>query len=101
MARRKQADRLEAELAELRALTDAGPSTELNAALRRALSERSSIVAACATWFAAREDEWRASGAIGPRPAVPADADPQTALLAAFGRERGAFRSSTTRDGLA
>lgn len=43
-------------------------------------------VSACALWFAAHEDAYRASGAIGPRAPTAADADPQTRLLAAFGR---------------
>ncbi|MPZ87376.1 MAG: TIGR03086 family protein [Nitriliruptorales bacterium] len=44
------------------------------------------LIAACAEWFAAREDIYRDGGAIGARPDVPANADPQTILLAAFGR---------------
>jgi uncharacterized protein (TIGR03086 family) len=36
--------------------------------------------------FAAQEDHYRASGAIGERPDIPAGADPQTRLLAMFGR---------------
>jgi uncharacterized protein (TIGR03086 family) len=44
------------------------------------------LVAACAQWFAYREDGYRQAGAIGPRVDVPAGADPQTRLLAAFGR---------------
>jgi uncharacterized protein (TIGR03086 family) len=44
------------------------------------------LVAACAEWFADREDVYRQAGAIGPRVDVPAGADPQTRLLAAFGR---------------
>lgn len=44
------------------------------------------LVAACAQWFAEREEMYRGGGAIGPRPDLPDDADPQTALLAAFGR---------------
>jgi uncharacterized protein (TIGR03086 family) len=44
------------------------------------------LVAACATWFAAVEDSYRRAGAIGPRPFVTVDADPQTRLLARFGR---------------
>jgi uncharacterized protein (TIGR03086 family) len=44
------------------------------------------LVAAVATWFTEREDLYRAAGAIGPRPAVSESADPQTVLLAAFGR---------------
>jgi uncharacterized protein (TIGR03086 family) len=45
------------------------------------------LVEACATWFAEREDLYRSAGVIGPRPPTADDADPQTALLAAFGRE--------------
>jgi hypothetical protein len=37
-----------------------------------------------AEWFASQEEMWRAGGAIGPR--VDASGDPQTDLLAAFGR---------------
>jgi uncharacterized protein (TIGR03086 family) len=44
------------------------------------------LVDACAAWFASMEDLYRSIGAIGPRPEVPAGADDQTALLAAFGR---------------
>jgi uncharacterized protein (TIGR03086 family) len=44
------------------------------------------LVAACATWFDAVEDAYRAAGAIGARPPVPAGADTQTMLLARFGR---------------
>ena len=36
--------------------------------------------------FAAQEDFYRASGAIAARPDIPAGADPQTRLLAMFGR---------------
>jgi uncharacterized protein (TIGR03086 family) len=44
------------------------------------------LVRACAAWFATVEDGYRAAGAVGPRPAISPDADPQTVLLAAFGR---------------
>jgi uncharacterized protein (TIGR03086 family) len=44
------------------------------------------LVAACSEWFKSMEDAYRTGGAIGPRPDVPADADPQTELLARFGR---------------
>jgi uncharacterized protein (TIGR03086 family) len=37
-------------------------------------------------WFTDREASYRGAGAIGPRPALPADANPQTVLLAEFGR---------------
>jgi uncharacterized protein (TIGR03086 family) len=44
------------------------------------------LVAACTPWFAEREDLYRAGGVVGPRPPTDAGADPQTLLLAAFGR---------------
>ena len=44
------------------------------------------LVAACAQWFAAREEAYRAAGAIGPALPVPDGTDSQTALLARFGR---------------
>jgi uncharacterized protein (TIGR03086 family) len=44
------------------------------------------LVGACEGWFAAREDAYRDGGSVGPRPQVPSDADPQTRLLAMFGR---------------
>jgi uncharacterized protein (TIGR03086 family) len=44
------------------------------------------LVEACASWFAAMEEPYRAAGAIGPRVEVPSDADAQTRLLAQFGR---------------
>jgi uncharacterized protein (TIGR03086 family) len=44
------------------------------------------LVDACASWFADREHGYRAAGAVGPRPDVPDGADPQTRLLAMFGR---------------
>lgn len=43
-------------------------------------------VRACAEWFAGQEDTFRGLGVIGPRVDVPADADDQDRLLAAFGR---------------
>ena len=42
------------------------------------------LVSAVAEWFAKMEDMYRESGAIGPRAAL--TGDPQTDLLAAFGR---------------
>ena len=42
------------------------------------------LVAAIGEWFAAREELYRKGGAIGPR--APLTGDPQTDLLAAFGR---------------
>ena len=47
----------------------------------------SGLVVACATWFDAVEDLYRSAGAIAARPPVPGDADPQTVLLARFGRQ--------------
>jgi uncharacterized protein (TIGR03086 family) len=44
------------------------------------------LVRACAGWFAEREEIYRGWGAIGARPELPAGADAQTELLAAFGR---------------
>ncbi|MGH3462639.1 MAG: TIGR03086 family metal-binding protein [Kribbellaceae bacterium] len=44
------------------------------------------VVAAVADWFADREELYRSSGAVGPRPAE-AFGDPQDELLAAFGRD--------------
>jgi uncharacterized protein (TIGR03086 family) len=46
------------------------------------------LVNACAQWFTDVEEAYRGAGAIGPRPDIPPDADPQTALLAMFGRVR-------------
>ena len=42
------------------------------------------LVKAVSAWFAGREELYRAAGAIGPR--TSAGSDPQSALLAAFGR---------------
>lgn len=50
------------------------------------------LIEALATWFAAREDEYRSSGAVGDRPAddeAVLDEGPQGQLLRAFGREPG------------
>jgi uncharacterized protein (TIGR03086 family) len=44
-------------------------------------------LAACAEWFADREDLYRQSGAIGPRVEVPASASAQDKLIGAFGRD--------------
>jgi len=46
------------------------------------------LVAACAEWFAEREEMYRSGGAVAARVDVPDDADAQTRLLAAFGRRR-------------
>jgi uncharacterized protein (TIGR03086 family) len=43
------------------------------------------VVAGVAGWFAEREELYRSAGAIGPR--VDAPGDPQSQLLAAFGRD--------------
>lgn len=43
------------------------------------------LVQEVATWFAGREDAYRASGAIGPH--LNSTGDPQVDLLAAFGRD--------------
>jgi uncharacterized protein (TIGR03086 family) len=45
------------------------------------------LVDACAEWFADREELYRSGGAIGPRIDIGPDADPQTRLLASFGRD--------------
>lgn len=47
------------------------------------------LVEACESWFAGREEAYRAAGAIGERVPVPAGTDRQTRLLAAFGRTAG------------
>ena len=44
------------------------------------------LVDACARWFESQEEGYRQAGIIGPRVDVPAGADAQTRLLAAFGR---------------
>jgi uncharacterized protein (TIGR03086 family) len=44
------------------------------------------LVAAVGGWFMGQEGTYRAAGAVGPRPPVEHDADPQTRLLAMFGR---------------
>jgi uncharacterized protein (TIGR03086 family) len=46
----------------------------------------STLVNVCATWFAEREEAYRYAGVIGSRPPTADGADPQTLLLAAFGR---------------
>jgi len=45
------------------------------------------LVTSCASWFEAVEDAYRSAGAIAARPPVPDGADPQTVLLARFGRQ--------------
>jgi uncharacterized protein (TIGR03086 family) len=44
------------------------------------------LVAACATWFDANEEAYRSAGAIAARAPGHDSADPQTRLLARFGR---------------
>ncbi|WP_410812308.1 TIGR03086 family metal-binding protein [Micromonospora sp. 067-2] len=44
-------------------------------------------VSACARWFAGRVGDYRRGGLIQPQMRVPADADEQDHLLAAFGRD--------------
>jgi uncharacterized protein (TIGR03086 family) len=44
------------------------------------------MVAACTEWFRPREDLYRMVGAVGPRPDLPDEAEPQEVLLAMFGR---------------
>ncbi len=46
------------------------------------------LVAACSRWFDQREDAYRDAGAIAERPETRPGADPQTILLARFGRKR-------------
>jgi uncharacterized protein (TIGR03086 family) len=45
------------------------------------------LVEACATWFSGVAELCRAAGIVGPPQQVPDTADPQTKLLAAFGRQ--------------
>ncbi len=45
------------------------------------------LVTACADWFSPMEEVYRGAGVIGPAPPVSTDADPQTSLLAKFGRD--------------
>jgi len=44
------------------------------------------LVTSCAAWFEAMEESYRSAGVIAARPPVPSDSDPQTLLLARFGR---------------
>lgn len=46
------------------------------------------LVDAVAEWYVDREEMYRQGGAVGDRVPVGDDADPQTRLLAAFGRKR-------------
>jgi hypothetical protein len=45
----------------------------------------SELVSVVTAWFAPQEEAWRAGGAIGPR--LDTGGDPQSDLLAAFGRD--------------
>lgn len=56
------------------------------------------LVAACASWFDAHERQWREAGEIAAPVPVDDDADPQTRLLARFGRNPAApiHRTSNT-----
>ncbi len=47
------------------------------------------LVDVCRTWFAGVADAYRSAGAVAPPPPVPPGADPQTRLLADFGRSAG------------
>jgi uncharacterized protein (TIGR03086 family) len=55
------------------------------------------LVAACAGWFAGVADLCRQAGVVGPRLPVPATADPQTRLLAEFGRAAAPTRARPVR----
>ena len=59
------------------------------------------LVTSCAAWFEATEEAYRSAGVIAARPSVPGDADPQTLLLARFGRRalRGQGPSPVRRTG--
>lgn len=46
------------------------------------------LVDVCSAWFAAAEASYREAGVIGDRRPLPPDADPQSHLLAAWGRGR-------------
>jgi uncharacterized protein (TIGR03086 family) len=58
--------------------------------LARALGEPTRLdpeaVAGVLAWFTGNEEAYRGAGLIGPRPAMPAGAGPQEALLVMFGR---------------
>jgi uncharacterized protein (TIGR03086 family) len=44
------------------------------------------LVTSCSAWFGTMEEAYRSAGVIAARSPVPGDADPQTLLLARFGR---------------
>ena len=60
-------------------------SWDLAVATRQDLSLDPELVREVGVWFAEREQLYRDAGAVGPAP-VPGGEDPQSALLAAFGR---------------
>lgn len=59
-------------------------SWDLAVATHQDVSLDIELVREVSDWFAAREEMYRAAGAVGP--AMPGGGDPQSALLAAFGR---------------
>lgn len=60
---------------------------DLAAATGQARTLDPAVVEEVATWFAEREDFYRDAGVIGPRQEGGGDGDPQSRLLAAFGRD--------------
>jgi uncharacterized protein (TIGR03086 family) len=60
---------------------------DLAAAIGADRTMDSDLVAAVGPWFAPQEEMWRQGGAIAPRPE--SGGDPQSDLLAAFGRDAG------------
>jgi uncharacterized protein (TIGR03086 family) len=46
------------------------------------------LVDACAQWFESMEEQYRSGGVVAERPRIIDNADPQTRLLAMFGRTR-------------
>ena len=71
--------------------------------LARAVGEDDTLdagaVEAVREWFASMEDAYRGAGVIGDRVPVDPGADPQTALLAMFGRARERRRARGRRSG--
>lgn len=59
---------------------------DLAQALGRNLRLDNDLIDAVTTWFAPDEETYRAQGMTGPRPPLTADPEPQTLLLAMFGR---------------
>lgn len=62
---------------------------DLAVAIGQQLRFDEALVTEVGGWFVSMEDDYRRAGVIGPRPAVEHDADPQTRLLAMFGRSEG------------